>query len=99
MAETGTKFAVGILPYLVMGRFTGAGARAFAEANSLERTAFGKFAASEMQTQVAGAAIYDAAKNPREGENSRRKRCRKCAHFWIAWLEARRRNHSGFDVG
>ncbi len=68
VAETGTKFAIGILPYVAMGRFTGAGARAFAEANNLERTAFGKFAASEMKTQVAGAAIYDAAKNPREGE-------------------------------
>jgi len=58
----------GIVPYIIAGRAVGAGSRCVAEATGTEATWFGKFASSEKLTMIAGAGVYDFAREPHKGE-------------------------------
>ncbi|HEY9776114.1 MAG TPA: hypothetical protein V6C81_20290 [Planktothrix sp.] len=71
-AQAAASF-VGIVPYIIAGKAVGAGSRLVAESAGLEESAFGKFAASDRLTQIAGAGLYDFAK-PTEGKGGLQER-------------------------
>jgi hypothetical protein len=58
----------GVVPYIIAGRAIGGASRFAAEATGTEASWFGKFAASERLTMVAGAGVYDLVRTPHEGE-------------------------------
>lgn len=58
----------GVVPYIIAGRAVGGVSRFAAETSGTEASWFGKFAASERMTMVAGAGIYDFVRTPHQGE-------------------------------